>query len=270
MNPETVQKNAILNETITLPEGATSEQMRAAVAATMERVNAAMAAEEKVKLPVNPYQDRVFVPSEKYPGRRRAILLYPNERLGQVSKKVGAGLGYGFADEDLNRLAADLVATARAADAAGLSAIQVGEPVRVCVVRISQSPDFVVLVNPSVDIDLTQRVVVQEGCISFPGVKEKVERSNTATVYYQDLEGGQQEMALIVDDPATYVAGQAVQHEVEHLDGLLLLSNLNLIRRDRVRLHMKQVHRKLNTIVKRSGGKLKVEQVLFGYVPDPA
>jgi peptide deformylase len=211
----------------------------------------------------NPYQDRVYAfPAHILP-RKLPIVLYPDPRLEKPSDPVE------FFGSGLDQFAANLVATAIAADAAGLSAVQVGVNIRVVALRVSKAKEFVVLVNPTLDIDLSKMVEVDEGCLSFPGVKEKVQRSSVATVYYQDLKGEQQEMTLVVDDETTYVAAQAAQHEVEHLDGVLLTASLNFVHRDRVRAHMKKVHRKLDAIVKKTGGKFQVEQVLFGYIPDP-
>lgn len=269
MNPETT----ILTENIHVGPDSTPEQVQAAVKATMEKVEKAIAAENAkdvaVPEPVNPYADRIFVlpaadAKEGYKPRKRAIVIYPDEKLTQVSTKEE------FFGEGLKRLAADLVATATAADAGGLSAIQVGVATRVCVIRISKKPEFVVLVNPEVHPHAhTKMQLVTEGCLSFPGVTEKVERFCNVNVKYQDLDGKHHQMSLTIDDAATASAAQAVQHEVEHLDGKLLLGNLNFIHRDRVKLHMKQVHRKLNTIDKKSGGRYPMMQVLFGYIPDP-
>jgi peptide deformylase len=222
--------------------------------------------EPSTNTPISPapeYADRIFVEPEGIKGRKRAIVLFPDDRLGQASATVQLG------DDKtrLQQLAADLVATATAANAAGLSAVQVGEPVRVMAIRVSEEPQFVVLVNPELDLDLGEYVTVEEGCLSFPGVKEKVDRAKDLTVYYRDLDGAQQGMTLSIGD-SHGAAAQAVQHEHEHLDGVTMLASLNLVHRDRIRNHMKKVHRKLAAIRKQTGGKLPNEAVLFGYVPD--
>lgn len=244
-------------EKVDITPSAVQEEVQAAVQASIAKV-------KEDATPPNPYADRVYVFPEGLVPRKLPILLYPDKRLEQVSVPVehfGSGL---------DQFAANLVATAVATDAAGLSAIQVGAAIRLMAVRIAKAKDFVVLVNPSfIELSLTDMVLVEEGCLSFPGAKEKVDRARKVKVAYQDLKGEHREMELVVDDPATYVAGQAVQHEYEHLDGLLLLANLNLLHRDRVRLHMKQVHRKLEVIQKKSGGKFPPMQLLFGYIPDP-
>lgn len=217
----------------------------------------------------NPYEDRVFVPADGIVARKLPIILYPDNRLEQVSRVIdifGSGL---------DQFAANLVATATAANAAGLAAVQVGVPIHVIAVRVAEEAKFVVMVNPQI-LHVTHVSpaatfsLVEEGCLSFPGVKEKVERYNEVRVIYQDLKGVGQEMDLTIDSPETYTAGQAVQHEVEHLEGKLLTSHLNIVHRDRLRLHMKQVHRKLAAISEKSRGKVGPMQALFGYIPDPA
>lgn len=257
-------------ETTIITKGDVTSETRAAIEEVVASVNGIGNGNEpgpiEVK-PINPYEDRIFVPSEAYAGKKRAIVFYPDPRLSQVSTSVE------YFGEGFDKLAADLVATAKATDAAGLSAIQVGVAARLIVVRISKSPEYVVLANPVVHRDnlayaVADDVIVTEGCLSFPGVQEKVERINRVMVDYQDLKGEHLKMLLTVDDPATYVAAQAVQHEVEHLDGKLLLANLNIIHRDRVRQHMKQINRKCDLIYRKTGKKVSPTQAVFGYVPE--
>ncbi len=262
MNPE----NVILKETIKV--GGTPEEVQFAVAEAMQKVNAAIASADeditvqKVETAIgqNPYADRVFKADETYPGKLRRIILFPHEELSRRSMNVTVF------DDLTRKLAADLVATAKASNAAGLSAIQLDIPVRVIAVNVGAS-DYIVMVNPIIVERSAEKLVVTEGCLSFPGVTERVERSRRVRVSYQDLTGAEQEATLFIDGGLTGPAAQAVQHEYEHLEGKTLLDNLNLVHRDRIRRHMKQVHRKLDTIVKKTGGKVTRMQALFGFVP---
>jgi peptide deformylase len=272
MNPTNINVEA--TEVLTFPTGTSPEDMAKAIQSKMTSLSARG---EVPSAPiVNPYEDRIFKESEEYQGKKRAIVLYPDELLTYVSQPAepsdfaGTSMCFPNRDSTLSQFAADLVATATACDAAGLSAIQVGVALRMCVVRIStMAGKYVVLVNPNVHpVEGTKCEFVTEGCLSFPGVTEKVERYCHVNVEYQDLQGEHRMMTLTVDG-ATGPAAQAVQHEVEHLDGKLLLSHLNIVHRDRVRAHMKRVHRNLNKVFNMTGGKVSSSQALFGYVPDP-
>lgn len=226
------------------------------VAVTSETDNAA---------PINPYMDRILVPTT--PGRPRAIVLYPDDRLTKVSKPVE------FFGGGIERLAADMLATCEATGAAGLSAVQLGVATRLILVRVGSvapAAGYVAMANPVISFDggmPPRKVVVTEGCLSFPRAMEKVERFLDIVVHYDDLQGEPRQMHLTVDSEATGVAAQAVQHEVEHLDGVLLLSHLNIVRRDSVRQKMKQVGRLTAKVCGKTRG-LTPTQAIFGYVPE--
>lgn len=220
--------------------------------------------------PVNPYVERFhkLPPTEQKPQpKRRTVIFFPDGRLDAVCPMVEVF------DDGLRQLADDLVVTATAAQAAGLAAIQVGVATRVCVIRAAQEPEFIVLVNPIIEslTPTTTKRLVEEGCLSFPGVTEKVLRYERIRVVYQDLNGEPQSMTLTLDDPATGPACQAAQHEAEHLDGKTLMNHVNAVHRDRIRMHSKQVHRKAEKAVelyRQRNMKVPVAAVLLGYMPE--
>lgn len=267
--------DTVMRETLNVGPDTTPEQVQAQAQEVLKKVEAAIAVENaragEAPAVVNPYSERFhkLPPAEQKPQpKRRTVVLYPDQRLEAVCPAVDVF------DSDIAQLADDLVATARAADAAGLSAIQVGEATRIIVVRAAKNqPEFIVLVNPIVSpsTPATGKRLVEEGCLSFPGVTEKVLRYEQVDVRYQDLSGNEQTMTLTLDDPATGPACQAVQHEAEHLDGKLLMNNINAIHRDRVRMHMKQVHRKADKAVelyRQRNMPVSKVQVLLGYAPE--
>jgi len=262
MTPEAIQNNPLLQDSIALSPDATPEDLKKAVEASVARVEEAIAAGGLAYTQVSsPYRDRLFkADGNCADGRKREILLYPNPKLEQESTNIE------YFGSGVMQLAADLVATATATNAAGLSAIQIGVNANVVAVRIDEG--FVVMVNPRICVVDHSAVEVEEGCLSFPSVLEKVDAYKEIEVHYQDLQGLAQTMSLVVND-ASGSACQAVQHECEHLNGVLLISKLSSVHRDRVRTHMKKVGRRLAEISRKSQGKVCAMQALFGYIPDP-
>jgi peptide deformylase len=117
----------------------------------------------------------------------------------------------------------------------GLAATQIGEPVRVFIIDVAtgedEPSDLKVFVNP----ELLSRQGTQaweEGCLSFPGVHEEVERAERVKVRAQDVDGRTFELE------ADGLLAVAIQHENDHLDGKLMIDHLGLIRRRLVHRQM--------------------------------
>ncbi len=142
---------------------------------------------------------------------------------------------------DLERLAADMIETMYAAPGIGLAASQVGVEKRLAVVDLScgENPDeLIVLVNPVVaategsDVD-------SEGCLSLPDFKDKVERPESIRVRAQDLGGAPFEL------DAGGLLARAIQHEIDHLDGILFVDRLSGLRRQRARRYLRRLEAEL-------------------------
>jgi peptide deformylase len=140
-------------------------------------------------------------------------------------------------DAGLRKLAADMVETMYAAPGVGLAAPQVGHALRLAVVDISVGEDpgrLKVLVNPEIlrreglETDL-------EGCLSLPGINDKVDRPLALTLRAQDLEGRPFEL-----EAEGYMA-RAVCHEVDHLEGVLFTDHLRGLRRERARRQLRRL-----------------------------
>lgn len=140
-------------------------------------------------------------------------------------------------DARLRRLAADMIETMVAAPGIGLAAPQVGHEVRLAVVDLSVGEDPVqlhVMVNPEV----VRREGLEtdvEGCLSLPGITDKVDRPTAITLRAQDLGG--QPYSLEAED---WLA-RAICHEVDHLDGILFTDHLRGLRRERVRRQLRKL-----------------------------
>ena len=120
-------------------------------------------------------------------------------------------------DGDLRRLAERMTQLMRDASGVGLAASQIGIIRRVFVVQTDPDEDPIAVVNPVVVEQSDETVVDDEGCLSLQGVQMPVERPTSIRLEGRDLEGG--ELTLDLADHAARV----VQHELDHLDGVLIL-----------------------------------------------
>jgi len=145
---------------------------------------------------------------------QRAILRYPDPRLRVKAQRV---VKFG---EELKSLVQDLLDTMYIGEGAGLAATQIGEPWRVLVIDVAgEEEELHILVNPEIVYSSgTQRLT--EGCLSFPGVFELVDRAETVRVRAQDVEGQGFEFS------ADKLLAVAIQHEIDHLNGILFVDRM--------------------------------------------
>lgn len=136
------------------------------------------------------------------------VILSPDERLRQISTEVD------LADPYLPITINNMFAAMYQHDGVGLSAIQIGIPVRLIVADIGEGKE--VYINPKIERIGGIQKVVDEGCLSFPGVYEKVKRFYKITISYKDIDGNDKTLN------ARGLRAQMLQHEIEHLDGILL------------------------------------------------
>ena len=150
------------------------------------------------------------------------IVKYPEPVLSQPGEPVTEF------DADLAKLAEDMFETMYAAQGIGLAAPQVAVSKRLTVIDLSQGKDpeqKLVLVNPEV-ILREGRQYEEEGCLSFPEIREKVVRAATVRVRAQDLKGKWFEM------DGEELLARAFQHEIDHLDGMLFIFRMSALKRD--------------------------------------
>ena len=120
-------------------------------------------------------------------------------------------------DDDLARLADKMAHLMRDAHGVGLAATQVGVLQRLFVFRIADGEDVTVIVNPEITKRSRETMVADEGCLSLQGVLVPVERAREVTLEGQDLVG--ESLRLELDE----LDARVVQHEIDHLDGVLML-----------------------------------------------
>ncbi len=143
--------------------------------------------------------------------------------------------------DDLAGLATDMLETMRKANGVGLAANQVGSLDRIIVVDLSgmeEAKDFVplVMLNPEV-VSEEGKWVVEEGCLSIPGIREEVERADRIRVRYRDLTFAEQELE------AEGMTGRVILHEIDHLNGILFFDHLSAVRRKLLRGRLNKIKR---------------------------
>ncbi|NIA21817.1 MAG: peptide deformylase [Anaerolineaceae bacterium] len=169
----------------------------------------------------------------EYRSSHLKIVTYPSEVLARQARKITDF------DGNLRETAREMFQTMYASNGIGLAAPQVGLSVRLCVVNWPESEvGEVAMVNPEL-IEQRGRQAGEEGCLSFPGIFIKVQRSAWVKVRYQDLDGNEQ--ILEVEG----LAARAVQHELDHLDGVLLVNKMTTIQRMANRWALEMLRRRL-------------------------
>ncbi len=151
----------------------------------------------------------------------RAILKYPDRRLKQVAEPVKA------VTDDVRRLIDDMAETMYAAPGVGLAANQVGVLLRVFVIDVAGEDEpsaLRVFVNPELS-EASGTQTWEEGCLSFPGVTEEIRRAERVHVKALDRDGKPFEL------DADGLLAVAIQHENDHLNGVVMLDKLNAVKR---------------------------------------
>jgi peptide deformylase len=136
----------------------------------------------------------------------------PDSKLRQKAKRVRT------IDDSIKRLVSNMLETMHAVNGVGLAAPQIGVPLRVIVIGIPEKED-IVLINPKIVRKKGERLV-NEGCLSVPGYMGDIKRAESVTVRGTDLKG--KEIQIKADE----LLAQALQHEVDHLDGVLYVDHL--------------------------------------------
>ena len=138
-------------------------------------------------------------------------------------------------DKALADLAAEMVRTMHEAEGLGLAATQIGRTERMAIVAADSKPGHEqVLVNPEI-AEADGWEVSDEGCLSFPGIYIKVGRFTHVRVRFQDVEGRPHELT------AEGILARAVQHELDHLDGRLLVDRMSAVQKMSQRRRLREL-----------------------------
>ena len=155
----------------------------------------------------------------------KPLIILPDPVLRQSSKPVER------VDAPLLKLADDMLETMYDAPGIGLAAIQIGEPLRMLVIDLAkegEEPAPQVFINPEIVGSGEERSVYEEGCLSIPDYYAEVERPATVRVKYLDRDGKLQEI------DAEGLLATCLQHEIDHLNGVLFIDHISKLKRDMV------------------------------------
>ncbi|MEA2006645.1 MAG: peptide deformylase [Patescibacteria group bacterium] len=138
------------------------------------------------------------------------IVKYPDPVLRQKSEEVKNPT-----DSKIKRLIADMTATLRAHEGLGLAAPQIGHSLQLCIIEVDD--ELFVLINPKVKNVSGEQVLMEEGCLSFPGKFLPIQRPKKIKIKALDANGKKQVIR------AKGLLARVLQHEVDHLDGTLFI-----------------------------------------------
>jgi peptide deformylase len=151
----------------------------------------------------------------------RTILHYPDKRLREHGKKIAA------VTPELKQLIDDMAETMYAAPGVGLAATQIGEALQLFVIDIADNEepsDLRVFINPEI-LESSGELSWQEGCLSFPGVTEEIDRAAHVRVRAMDRDGKAFELE------AEGLLAVAIQHEFDHLQGMLMIDHMGPLKK---------------------------------------
>lgn len=163
------------------------------------------------------------------------IVQFPNPVLEKICLPVNE------ITDEIKELAKNMAETMYQAPGVGLAAPQIGQSIRLVVIDVSENKDeLLTLINPEIVQTSSETELGEEGCLSLPGIYEKVSRYSKVTVRFLNLDGVQQEIE------ATGLLAICIQHELDHLDGKVFVDHLSRLKRDRAcaRLRKKRLQEK--------------------------
>lgn len=184
------------------------------------------------------------------------ILKYGDARLRAKGKRIEE------VDETIRELASEMLETMRAANGVGLAAQQVGEALQLTVIDVSQATERpstmalngkevvpnehmpLVLLNPEIEIG-PEKEIAAEGCLSFPEISADIERSTWARVGAQSLSGES------IEIEATGLLARALQHEVDHLNGILFIDRMSSVAKAALGSRLKRLRKETSATSRR-------------------
>ena len=159
----------------------------------------------------------------------REIIILPDKQLRLVSKRIEK------VTTEIRKLADDMFETMYDAPGIGLAAIQVAQPLRLITMDLARknqegevTPQPRVFINPEILASSEETSVYEEGCLSIPEYYEEVERPAKVRVRFTDLDG------KVHEEDAEGLFATCIQHEIDHLNGVLFVDYLSKLKRDRV------------------------------------
>ena len=164
----------------------------------------------------------------------RTILEFPDMRLRTIATPV-----INF-DSSLSSLIKDMLETMYSAGGIGLAATQIDVHQRILVIDVSENRDKPqIFVNPTFNVSDQQNLDYDEGCLSIPGFYETISRPKKVVIHSQDQHGKH------FDLEADGILAVCIQHEIDHLDGKLMVDYISRLKRNRIRSKLEKKHKAL-------------------------
>jgi len=158
------------------------------------------------------------------------ILSYPDPRLRTIAAPVKE------VDAEIKTLISDMIETMYAADGIGLAASQVDRHIQLIVMDLSENRDTpMVFINPKVTPLVEEKQPYEEGCLLVPDVYDKVERPSKVRIEALDADGE------AIDEIAEGLLAVCIQHEMDHLNGVIFVDYLSRLKQTRARDKVKKV-----------------------------
>ena len=159
----------------------------------------------------------------------KPLVIIPDKQLRSKSAKVAK------ITPEIRKLVEDMFETMYDAPGIGLAAIQIAQPLRLITMDLAKrdengetTPEPRVFINPEIIASSEDLSVYEEGCLSIPEYYEEVERPATVRIRYMDLDG------KTIEEEASGLFATCIQHEIDHLNGVLFVDYLSKLKRDRV------------------------------------
>jgi peptide deformylase len=159
---------------------------------------------------------------------KQAITTYPNKELLTATREIPKK---DIRSETFSQIGAAMLDILRKEGGIGLSANQVGLPLHMCVVELTNDPK--ILLNPRITKMSRDKVPSREGCLSLPGAIVNIQRYREITVEYEDVTGETVELN------AQGLLSSCLQHEIDHLNGILMINRLGAYHKEKA---LKAVH----------------------------
>ena len=171
---------------------------------------------------------------------QRKIVIEPDPILREKSKTLER------VDDELRKLLDDMLETMYAAPGIGLAAVQVGVLKRLIVIDISKDKEKknpLFLINPEIISKSKNTSIHEEGCLSLPGHFAEIERPSECRIKFVDYSGKKKELK------ASGLLATCIQHEVDHLDGILFIDYLSKLKKDMIVKKLIKHKKELNKVV---------------------
>ena len=171
---------------------------------------------------------------------KKQILIIPDPLLRKVSEPVSS------VNTEIKNLMDDMLETMYAAPGIGLAAVQIGVLKRIIVIDLSKdgekkNPLFIV--NPEITFKSNELISYEEGCLSIPNQFAEVKRPSSCKVNFLDYDGKKKEIN------ANGLLATCIQHEVDHLDGILFIDHLSKLKKDLIIKKTKKQKKEIDRVI---------------------